>query len=107
MRSRLLRIISFLWAPVARAVTSQTSMGTAGRRDAEQENEKIVYRGAVAYGVERWRVKAGIDRDARLANLRAATPTSIIKMRSLARGAQGYQPVHGRRSFQTSCCDEG
>lgn len=56
---------------------------TAAPRDAEQEHEQIVHRGATACGVERWSVKTGIDRDARLVNLRSITPTNIIKMRSL------------------------
>jgi hypothetical protein len=68
----------------ATVAVSSGGHGDAGSIAFEGEHEQIVFRGATACGVERWSVKTGLDRDARLVNARTSIPSTIGALRSLA-----------------------
>jgi hypothetical protein len=67
---------------------------SAGSLDQEAEHEQTVKIGVTSCGVERWSIKTGTDKDAKLVNQKALVPSNIFKLRILP--APSSPPVTSR-----------
>lgn len=75
--------------------------GSAGSLDQEAEHEHTVKIGVTQCGVERWSVKTGTDRDAKLVNQKTVVPANIFHLRTLP--APSSPPVTSRvKQVETS-----